>query len=121
MGVKGTVTNYIPLGSEHTPDIEFSPRYWRAFPTLPIVEFFENWKEKFRSVEWIPTPDNVCVPGATREEDLKVLLFFQKIPKLEYHLFDRLIADGLFRNLGKFIGTVDGLMSFEERSAGIGW
>ena len=36
-----------------------SPDYWRAYKTLPVADFFKDWKEKFRSLEWVALPHNV--------------------------------------------------------------
>jgi len=35
------------------------PDYWRAYKTFPIAEFFESWKENYRTLEWVVVPDNV--------------------------------------------------------------
>jgi hypothetical protein len=57
---KGTVTDFIqqerPERSEPTKD---SPDYWRAYKTLPVEEFFKQWEENFRSLEWVVNPHDV--------------------------------------------------------------
>lgn len=56
----GTITDYIqqerPERSEPPQD---HPDHWRAYKTLPIAEFFENWKEKYRTLEWVVMPEDV--------------------------------------------------------------
>ncbi|TVY52894.1 hypothetical protein LCER1_G005244 [Lachnellula cervina] len=51
---EGTITDWIqqehPERAEPSQD---SPDAWRAYRTLPITEFFEEWKVKFRSLEWM--------------------------------------------------------------------
>jgi hypothetical protein len=58
--IKGTVTDFIqqerPERSEPTRD---SPNYWRAYRTLPVEEFFKQWEENFRSLEWVVNPHDV--------------------------------------------------------------
>jgi len=55
--IKGTVTDFIqqerPERSEPTKD---SPDYWRAYKTLPVEDFFKQWEENFRSLEWVVNP-----------------------------------------------------------------
>ncbi|TVY44656.1 hypothetical protein LSUB1_G001829 [Lachnellula subtilissima] len=47
-----TITNW--KQQEHPgrakPSQDF-PYAWRAYCTLPIIEFFEEWKERFRNIE----------------------------------------------------------------------
>jgi hypothetical protein len=54
----GTVTDYIMM---ERPERDYppldDPENWRAYQTLPIVEFFELWKEKYRSLEWVVLPE----------------------------------------------------------------
>ena len=67
---KGTITDYIPLGSPSSDG-----RHWRDFPTLPIANFLEDWKQKYVQLEWIPVPGrpgNVALAGVTNDEDLEV-------------------------------------------------
>ena len=56
---EGTITDYIqqerPERDEPGPD---SPGFWRAYHTRPIVEFLEEWKAKYRSLEWVVVPDS---------------------------------------------------------------
>ncbi|KAM7199942.1 hypothetical protein V8F33_004116 [Rhypophila sp. PSN 637] len=56
---KGTVTNYIqferPERDSPGPDEQ---DHWRAYRTLPVQEFFDEWREKFRSLEWVILPDD---------------------------------------------------------------
>lgn len=40
------------------PDRE-SPDFWRAYRTLPVKDFFEEWKDNFRNLEWVAVPGNV--------------------------------------------------------------
>ena len=54
----GSVTDYIMMERperDHPPLDD--PENWRAYQTLPIVEFFELWKEKYRSLEWVVLPE----------------------------------------------------------------
>lgn len=55
----GTITDFIqqerPERKEPSQD---SPDHWRAYRTLPVAEFFEEWKEKYRSLEWVAIPGN---------------------------------------------------------------
>ena len=57
---EGTITDFIqqerPERDEPGPD---SPDFWRAYHTRPVVEFLEEWKEKYRSLEWVVVPDDV--------------------------------------------------------------
>ena len=56
---EGTITDYIqqdrPERDEPGPD---SPDFWRAYHTRPVVEFLEEWKGKYRSLEWVVVPDS---------------------------------------------------------------
>ncbi|KAM7220380.1 hypothetical protein V8F06_004159 [Rhypophila decipiens] len=56
---KGTVTDYIqferPERDSPGPDEE---DHWRAYRTLPVQEFLDEWKERFRSLEWVILPDD---------------------------------------------------------------
>jgi hypothetical protein len=55
----GTVTDYIqfekPKRDTPGPD---SPDHWRAYRTLPIADFFEEWKDKYRRLEWVVLPED---------------------------------------------------------------
>ena len=57
---EGTITDFIqqerPERDEPGRD---SPDFWRAYHTRPVVEFLEEWKEKYRSLEWVVVPDDV--------------------------------------------------------------
>ncbi|KAI4254998.1 MAG: hypothetical protein LQ352_002782 [Teloschistes flavicans] len=56
----GTMTDYIQQERpERDEPGEDSPDFWRAYHTLPITEFFEEWKEKYRRLEWVVVPQNV--------------------------------------------------------------
>ncbi|KAK8043402.1 hypothetical protein PG993_005832 [Apiospora rasikravindrae] len=59
-GKTGTVTDFIqqerPERSEPAQD---SPDAWRAYHTRPVEEFFEEWKEKYRTLEWAAVVENV--------------------------------------------------------------
>jgi hypothetical protein len=48
-----------------------SPDFWHAYHTLPINEFFEEWKTKFLSLEWVAIPGNVD-DGVLLYEDAKI-------------------------------------------------
>lgn len=47
------------------------PDFWRAFKTLPIQEFFEDWKDKYKNLEWvvIPYEDDGNIAGRHLKED----------------------------------------------------
>ncbi|KUJ08210.1 uncharacterized protein LY89DRAFT_725139 [Mollisia scopiformis] len=55
---EGTITDF---KSMETPESIFPPpghpEHWRAYRTLPIRDFFESWKEKYRSLAWVVMPD----------------------------------------------------------------
>lgn len=57
---EGTITDFIqqerPERDMPGPD---SPDFWRAYHTRPVMEFLEEWKEKYRSLEWVVVPDDV--------------------------------------------------------------
>ncbi|KAM7192193.1 hypothetical protein V8F33_008467 [Rhypophila sp. PSN 637] len=57
---QGTVTDYIqfekPERDTPGPDDE---GHWKAYHTLPVQEFFDEWKDKYRSLEWVILPDDV--------------------------------------------------------------
>lgn len=57
---EGTITDFIqqerPERDEPRQD---SPDFWRAYHTRPVVEFLEEWKEKYRSLEWVVVPEDV--------------------------------------------------------------
>lgn len=57
---EGTITDYIQQEPpERDEPGENSPDFWRAYHTLPIAEFFEEWKEKCRSlVYYLHTTDD---------------------------------------------------------------
>lgn len=42
--------------SDHPPCDD--PNYWRAYQTLPIVDFFQSWIDNYRSLDWVTVPDN---------------------------------------------------------------
>ena len=51
---KGTITDYIMMERpERDTPPQDAPDHWRAYKTLPIAEFFEDWKEQFRSLNWV--------------------------------------------------------------------
>lgn len=67
----GTITDFVMMGTperdedaasqisvraQAQPD---SPGYWRAFRTRPVAQFFEEWVEKYRSLEWLVVPGSV--------------------------------------------------------------
>lgn len=35
-----------------------SPDHWRAYKTLPVAAFFEDWKDKYRQAEWVVVPED---------------------------------------------------------------
>ncbi|ETS75723.1 hypothetical protein PFICI_12667 [Pestalotiopsis fici W106-1] len=53
------ITDFIqqerPERSEPAQD---SPDAWRAYHTRPAEEFFEEWKDKYRTLEWAPLIEN---------------------------------------------------------------
>lgn len=57
---EGTITDFVqqerPERDEPQPD---SPDFWRAYHTRPVVEFLEEWKDKYKSLEWVVVPDDV--------------------------------------------------------------
>lgn len=57
--VEGTVTDYIQFGrpERDVPDSE-SPDHWRAYRTLPVEDFFEEWKDNYRRAEWVVVPED---------------------------------------------------------------
>ncbi|CAL8579650.1 hypothetical protein XPA_005384 [Xanthoria parietina] len=69
--IDGTLTEHIPLG---TPG--FDNRPWYQYPTMPIVQFLEQWKERYTELEWVATPGapgaygNIAIPGETNDRDL---------------------------------------------------
>ncbi|MCJ1307823.1 hypothetical protein MMC25_001471 [Agyrium rufum] len=80
----GTFTNYSQLGetrpeSANQEEIQKGTS-WRHCPRIPVTEFFNSWKEKFRSLEWVPVPDKdgevrgkVWVPDVNEDQDLEEL------------------------------------------------
>ena len=57
---EGTITDFIQQERpEHDEPGEDSPDFWRAYHTLPIPDFLEEWKDKYRSLEWMVVPENV--------------------------------------------------------------
>lgn len=60
----GTVTDYIMMESperDYPPSDD--PQHWHAYQTLPIVEFFELWKENYRSLQWVVLPEKGTEDG----------------------------------------------------------
>ncbi|KAJ9156782.1 hypothetical protein NKR19_g4209 [Coniochaeta hoffmannii] len=55
----GTITDYIQFEKpeRQTPGVD-SPDHWRAYRTLPLAEFFEEWKDKYRRLEWVVVPED---------------------------------------------------------------
>ena len=57
---EGTITDFI---QQETPERDEpgqdSPDHWRAYHTRPVEEFLEEWKEKYRSLEWVVVPEDV--------------------------------------------------------------
>ncbi|KAB5583470.1 hypothetical protein GE09DRAFT_302667 [Coniochaeta sp. 2T2.1] len=58
--IQGTITDYIQFErpERSTPSAD-SPDHWRAYRTLPIAEFFEEWKAKYLLAEWVVLPEEV--------------------------------------------------------------
>ena len=56
---EGTITDFIQQERpEHDEPGRDSPDFWRAYHTLPIADFLEEWKDKYRSLEWVVVPKN---------------------------------------------------------------
>ena len=57
---EGTITDFMqqerPERDEPGQD---SLDFWRTYHTRPVVEFLEEWKEKYQSLEWVVVPDDV--------------------------------------------------------------
>jgi hypothetical protein len=48
------------------------PDYWRAYETLPIAEFFQNWMNNYCSLDWVTVPENTddgAMLSRTRKTD----------------------------------------------------
>ncbi|KAI0176930.1 hypothetical protein BJ166DRAFT_10815 [Pestalotiopsis sp. NC0098] len=55
----GTITDFIQQERPERPEPgQDSPDAWRAYHTRPAEEFFEEWKEKYRILEWAPLIEN---------------------------------------------------------------
>ena len=55
--IKGTVTDFIQQERpERNEPTRGSPDYWRAYRTLPVEDFFRQWEDNFRSLEWVVNP-----------------------------------------------------------------
>lgn len=67
---EGTITDFVqqerPEREEPGPD---SPDFWRAYHTRPVMEFLEEWKENYRSLEWVVVPDDVDDGVMIREDE----------------------------------------------------
>ena len=67
----GTITEHIPLG---TPGFDHRP--WNQYPTTPIVQVLEQWKERYTELEWVAIPGppgahgNIAMPGETNDREL---------------------------------------------------
>lgn len=59
MNAKGTITDFTSERPERSEPNSESPDYWRAYPTLPVVEFFETLKQNFLRLEWVVIPGNL--------------------------------------------------------------
>lgn len=56
----GTVTDFIQQERPERPEPDReSTDFWRAYRTLPVEAFFEEWKDNFRNLEWVMVPGNV--------------------------------------------------------------
>lgn len=66
---KGTITDFIQQDQPECdePPVD-QPESWRAYRTLPITEFFESWREQYRSLEWVAIPGN-CDDGVLLRHD----------------------------------------------------
>ncbi|RFU31838.1 hypothetical protein B7463_g4507, partial [Scytalidium lignicola] len=58
----GTITDFSLLGgirsSIKCPQADLDAGLvWKHFPSKPIKDFFEDWKEKYNSLEWMPIQD----------------------------------------------------------------
>lgn len=55
----GTITDFIQQERPERPEpAQDSPDAWRAYHTRPAEVFFEEWKEKYRMLEWAPLIEN---------------------------------------------------------------
>lgn len=70
------ITDFIqqeyPERSESPQD---SPDAWRAYHTRPLEDFFEEWKDKYRVLEWTAVPGNVedgIVFGSNANADVRI-------------------------------------------------
>ena len=56
---EGTITDFIQQErpERDEPGLD-DPDYWRAYHTKPVVEFLEEWKEKYRTLEWMIVPED---------------------------------------------------------------
>ncbi|KUI67450.1 hypothetical protein VM1G_02902 [Cytospora mali] len=61
----GTMTDFVMMGTperrgEGDAEVQAdSPGYWRAFRTRPVADFFDEWVDKYRSLEWVVVPGSV--------------------------------------------------------------
>lgn len=103
----GTVTDFLQQELPERRDVDpDSPDYWRAYRTLPIAAFFEEWKDNFRRLEWVamPNDDNVgVIYRYDRETDVSFFLFFyisffspsNLIPSRLIHILQREFYHGM--------------------------
>ena len=60
---EGAITDFVQQGRPEVQvqEEESSPaedeEYWRRYRTRPVVVFLEDWKEKYRNLEWVALPD----------------------------------------------------------------
>lgn len=86
----GTMTDFVIMGTperrgEGGAEVQAdSPGYWRAFRTRPVADFFEEWVNKYRSLEWAVVPgsveDGVLFYRDTATEVCVLILRFEDFP-----------------------------------------
>lgn len=66
----GTVTDYIMMERPERNDPPMDhPDNWRAYQTLPIIEFFNLWKENYRSLKRVVLPDKWDMDGVRLQQN----------------------------------------------------
>ncbi|RQM07205.1 hypothetical protein DH86_00000905, partial [Scytalidium sp. 3C] len=55
-----TIREFVPLGGYYfgcPPEDNEAGLSWKYVPAKPVERFFNDWKKKFSSLEWLPVPD----------------------------------------------------------------
>ena len=122
---RGTITDFIqqerPERDEPGPD---SLVFWWAYHTRPVAEILEEWKENYRSLDWVVIPDDVddaVMIRWNKETDVRCFAIgvsFRR--KAAFREFDRLLTMVLClccRRSELSIVTTAGLTIFVAMSA----